>query len=115
MKLAVQSQTGPVTDATLARYAMVRPVLTALLHSLKRSRIERLGGVDKVTLQDLARENRQRSGDSGICFEYAVHDALLNKPRLPHPPLIQVPQKFCPTKEEADRILFPLPQGQPRK
>ena len=36
MKLAIQRQVGAVTDATLARYAMIRPVLTALLHSLKR-------------------------------------------------------------------------------
>jgi hypothetical protein len=111
MKLAVQRQTGPVTDPTLARYAMVRPVLTALLHSLKRARIERLGGVDKVTLEDLAREYRQGSGDSGICFEYAVHDALLTKHPHVHSRVSEVLEKFCRIKEGAESILFGVEKG----
>jgi hypothetical protein len=115
MKLAVQSQTGSVTDATLARYAMVRPVLSALLHSLKRSRIGRLGGVDKVTLQDLAREYRQGSGDSGICFEYAVHDALLNKNGHVHARVSEVLEKFCRIKDGADSILFGVEKGETLK
>jgi hypothetical protein len=95
--------TSSVTDPTLARYAMVRPVLTALLHSLKRARIERLGGADKVTLEDLAREYRQGSGDSGICFEYAVHDALLTKHPHVHSRVSEALEKFCRIKRARSR------------
>jgi len=51
---------------------MVIPILKASLSSLARDRIDRLGGVEKITLHDLAREVLQGSGDTGICFEYAV-------------------------------------------
>jgi hypothetical protein len=115
VKLAVETQVGPITDPTLARYAMVRPVLMAVLHSLKRSRIERLGGVEKVTLEDLAREYRAGSGDSGICFEYAVHDALLNKNPHVHSRVSEVLEDFCGIKDGAESILFGVEKGETLK
>jgi hypothetical protein len=94
---------------------MVRPILTATLHSLKRARLERLGGADKVTLEDLAREYREGSGDSGICFEYAVHDGLLNKSEYVYPRVSEVLERFCGIKDGAESILFGLEKGETLK
>jgi hypothetical protein len=38
--------------------------------------VQEVGGYDKVTLKMLARMYRPGDGDCGLCFEYAVHDAL---------------------------------------
>jgi hypothetical protein len=111
VKLSVQSQAASVTDTTRAKFAMVRPVLTATLHSLKRSRIERLGGIEKVTLEDLAREYREGSGDCGICFEYAVHEGLLAQSKYVYPRVSEVLETFCGLKEGAESILFGLEKG----
>lgn len=75
-------QLSDVEDPVRAKLAMVVPVLKATLHSLARDRIQRLGGLDRVTLCDLAREFREGHGDAGICFEYAVHDAIATQNRL---------------------------------
>ena len=86
MKLAVEIQAGPVEDETRARVAMVRPILRATLFALSMERIERLGGYAAITLQDLAREWREGDGDCGICFEYAIHDAIEGRAPNPVPP-----------------------------
>src|SRR5580704_10520603 len=91
---------------------MVRPILTATLHSLKRARTERLGGIEKVTLEDLAREYREGSGDSGICFEYAVHDGLRTRNEHVYPRVSEVLETFCGIKNGAESILFGLEKGE---
>lgn len=54
MKVSVETQVGDITDAARARIAMVRPILVAMVHALKRERVERFGGYYKITLADLA-------------------------------------------------------------
>ena len=63
---------------------MVRPVLRATLFALEQEIVDRLGGYGKITLADMARVYREGSGDCGICFEYAIHDAI--RRRDPSPP-----------------------------
>ncbi|WP_146243968.1 hypothetical protein [Curtobacterium sp. MCBD17_013] len=99
-------QTAGVSDPVMAKYAMVAPVLEATLYSLKITRVERLGGYHKVTLEDLAREYREGSGDAGICFEWAVHDAIARRDPLIHPLASQVLEDFCGIGDGADSILF---------
>jgi hypothetical protein len=106
MKVAVETQVGDITDAARARIAMVRPILVATVHALKRDRVERFGGYDKITLADLAREYREGSGDCGICFEYAVHDAISREDARIHPLISNVLEEFCYIKEGAQSILF---------
>jgi hypothetical protein len=115
MKLAVQKQVGGVTDTTRAKFAMVRPILTATLHSLAGDRIAKLGGRDKVTLEDLAREFIEGSGDCGICFEYAVHDGLVKKSAHVHPRVSEVLEEFCGINGGAESILFGLEKGEALK
>lgn len=85
---------------------MVRPILHATLFSLQRERIERLGGYARVTLADLAREYREGSGDCGICFEYAVHDAIRTQDPQIHPLISTVLEDFCGIRNGAESILF---------
>jgi hypothetical protein len=58
-----------------ALVAVVRPILTGILNSLKADVVAQWGR-DNVPLKTLARIRRPGDGDYGICFEYAVHDAL---------------------------------------
>jgi hypothetical protein len=76
MQLRIETQLSPVADEVSALMAIARPVLRGLLYSLPARRIERLGGIQNVTLEDLARERRASDGDCGVCFEYAVHEAV---------------------------------------
>lgn len=85
---------------------MVRPILRATLYALKRERIERLGGYAAITLADLAREYREGAGDCGICFEYAVHDAIRHQDAQIHPLISNVLEDFCGIREGAQSILF---------
>jgi hypothetical protein len=106
MKVSIETQVGEITDAARARIAMVRPILVATLYALQHERILRLGGYAKVTLADLAREYREGSGDCGICFEYAVHDAIRRQDPQIHPLISTVLEDFCGIRQGAASILF---------
>ena len=73
MRILKSIQLEQPEDPVRSKFAMVAPVIDATLFSLNRVRISRLGGSEQITLNDLTREVREGSGDSGICFEYAVH------------------------------------------
>jgi hypothetical protein len=106
MKLQTENQQAPVSDAARSRIALALPVLKGMLFALQKQRVERLGGYEKITLSDLGREYREGSGDCGICFEYAVHDALLAKDPNIYPRLSEVLESFCGIKTGAESILF---------
>jgi hypothetical protein len=106
MKVLNSIQNAPVTDALRAKFAMAAPVLEATLHSLPRARIGRLGGLDKLSLADLAMALKEGDGDAGICFEYAVHDAVARGDKLIAPLASEVLEDFCGIAESASSILF---------
>lgn len=106
MRILNSVQVAAISDPVRSKLAMVLPVLEASLHSLKQERIERLGGLSKITLWDLAREFREGAGDAGICFEYAVHDAIARRSELIYPYACEVLEAFCNLPGEADSILF---------
>lgn len=74
-----ERQLNPVADEVSALTAVVRPILQGVLFALKRDVVREVGGHDKVKLMLLPRLYRQGDGDCGICFEYAVHDAIENR------------------------------------
>ena len=76
MRIRQERQLNPVADEVLALTAVVRPILTGVLYALKQDVVARLGGYDAITLDMLARVYRGGDGDCGICFEYAVHEAM---------------------------------------
>lgn len=79
MQLRLEFQEKPVADEVSAITAIVRPILTGILCALKTDVAQNAGGYDNLKLFMLARLRRPGDGDIGICFEYAVHDALINK------------------------------------
>ena len=56
--------------------AVVRPILSGLLHSLKVDVVQEVGTLEDLKLKMLPRLYRAGDGDCGICYEYAVHDAI---------------------------------------
>ncbi len=77
MKLIKEAQQNRVESEVLALTAIVRPILQGTLYSLKHEAVQDVGGYENILLRQLPRIYRQGSGDCGICFEYAVHDAIL--------------------------------------
>jgi len=76
MQIRSEVQLNPVADEVSAITAVVRPILTGILYSLKADVVAEAGGVTGVRLKMLPRLRRPGDGDTGICFEYAVHDAV---------------------------------------
>ena len=106
MKIIGAKQIGQTEDPVRAKIAKIIPVLKATLHSLAQIRIERLGGLEKITLRDLARESREGHGDAGICFEYAIHDAIAKASPLIHQLASEVLEDLCKIKGGAESLLF---------
>ena len=90
---------------------MARPILRSTLFALAIERVERLGGHAKVTLHDLAREYREGDGDCGICFEYAIHEAIERKDALLMPRVAEVLGEFCKIVGAPRSILFGAEKG----
>lgn len=76
MEIRSEEQLNSIADEVSAITAVVRPILTGVLYSLKRDVVAEAGGTDGVKLKMLPRLRRPGDGDTGICFEYAVHDAV---------------------------------------
>jgi hypothetical protein len=76
LQLRLEFQENPVVDEVSAVTAIVRPILAGTLYSLKHEVVAEAGGHDSVKLFMLPRLRRPGDGDIGICFEYAVHDAI---------------------------------------
>lgn len=79
MDLRAQVQRNPVSDEVTALVAVVRPILIGLLWGLKEDVVREVGSRSDIKLKMLPRLRRPGDGDLGICFEYAVHDAIWNR------------------------------------
>jgi hypothetical protein len=79
LQLRLQLQRNPVADEVSALTAVVRPILEGLLYALKQDVVEEAGGYQGALLRMLPRLYRPGDRDCGICFEYAVHDALIRE------------------------------------
>lgn len=76
MQLRFQFQQNPVADEVSAITAVIRPILEGVLYALKTDVVAEIGGYENIKLKMLPRLYRPGDRDCGICFEYAVHDAL---------------------------------------
>lgn len=76
LQLRTEAQKSAVADEVSALTAMVRPILEATLYALSQELVAEVGGHSKVSLKVLSRLYKPGDGDCGICFEWAVHDAL---------------------------------------
>lgn len=79
ISIRMESQLNAVGDEVSALLAVVRPILQGLLFALKKEVVAEVGGYEDVKLLMLPRLYRPGDGDIGICFEYAVHDAVKRK------------------------------------
>ena len=82
LQLRLQYQQNPVADEVSALTAVVRPILEGLLNGLKADVVNEAGGYQGARLKMLPRLYRPGDGDCGICFEYAVHDALVRQDQM---------------------------------
>jgi hypothetical protein len=76
MQIRQERQLNAVADEVLALTAVVRPILKGVLYALKDDVVRQAGGRENITLTLLSRLYRAGDGDCGICFEYAVHEAM---------------------------------------
>ena len=107
VSIRVESQQNPVGDEVSAITAVVRPILEGLLYALKMEVVAEIGGHDKVKLLLLPRLYRPGDGDIGICFEYAVHDAVRRADPAVVERLSDGMKKFCKMKGvQTESILF---------
>jgi hypothetical protein len=106
VRFLASQQCAPISDSLSAKIAMVVAVFEATLCSLKRDRIERLGGIQTITLYDLSREFREGAGDVGICFEYAVHEAIRRNDPFIVPLASEVLEDHCHLKGGVQSLLF---------
>jgi hypothetical protein len=104
ISLAIQDE--EVGEAVRARYTMTASILRAMLYATKREMIAALGGPEKITLEQLARIYQEGSGDFGICFEYAIHDAVRARHASIYPKIADVLSRFCKIKGDPESILF---------
>lgn len=74
-----ETQLNSVEDEVSALNAVIRPILQGTLYALKQEVLKDYGGIEKILLRQLARAYKVGDGDIGICFEYAVHDSIINK------------------------------------
>jgi hypothetical protein len=102
MQLRLERQRSPVADEVSAITAVVRPILIGTLYALQQARVERFGDYPDIRITDLSREYRAGDGDCGICFEYAVHDAVRRNDPLVLERVDEVLTSFC--RIEGDRL-----------
>lgn len=77
MEIREEHQQNPVADEVSALVAVTRPIVNAVLQSIKTEMIEAIDEQREVLpLKLLGRLRKESDGDAGVAFEYAVHDAV---------------------------------------
>ncbi|MFJ3127995.1 hypothetical protein ACIPJO_34475 [Streptomyces sp. NPDC086993] len=78
MQIRVEKQNNPVADEVSALVAVTRPIIAGIYHSIGQDTLSAIGKREDIKLKLLGRIRSQGDGDTGIAFEYAVHDAVVN-------------------------------------
>lgn len=101
-------QNNPVNSEVEALFAVTIPIIRGILYSLNRDIVSTVNGYDNISLFLLSRLYREGDGDCGICFEYAVHDAIVNNNPLILDRIDTALTKYCKIKHSSDptSILF---------
>jgi hypothetical protein len=107
ISVRVETQLNQIGDEVSAIIAVIGPILYGLLHALKREVVAEVGGVNEVKLFMLPRLYRPGDGDCGICFEYAVHDAIRRGDSLILEKVNDSMRRYCRVPgHETSSILF---------
>lgn len=78
MQIRVEKQNNPVADEVSALVAVTRPIIAGIYHSIGQDVLSAIGRREDIQLKLLGKIRSQGDGDTGIAFEYAVHDAVVN-------------------------------------
>lgn len=107
LQLRLEFQRNPVADEVSAITAVVRPILQGILYALKADVVAEVGGYQNVKVKMLPRLHRPGDGDCGLCFEYAIHDAMNRREPTVQERLLDAMSNHCrvPGGESAS-ILF---------
>lgn len=101
------TQTNEVNSEYEALFSVIHPILTGLALSLKQSVVNEIGGYENMSLGLFTRLYEPGDGDCGICFEYAVHEAIVNKNPDVLNRIDSALSKFCKIKGDTpSSILF---------
>ena len=77
MEIRDEVQANPVADEVAALVAVTRPILNGVLVSIGTEYLDAWNGDrTRVPLKLLGKLRAEGDGDTGIAFEYAVHDAV---------------------------------------
>ena len=107
LQLRIESQRSEVADEVSALTAVVRPILEGTLFALKGDIVAKVGVHHAVTLDMLARLYRPGDGDCGLCFEWAVHDAMNRRDPLVLDRVADAMARYCKVPGSAPAsILF---------
>lgn len=80
VEIREEIQANPVADEVAALVAVTRPILNGVLVSIGAEYLDAWAGDrTQVPLKLLGRLRKEGDGDTGIAFEYAVHDAVRGK------------------------------------
>jgi hypothetical protein len=74
MEIREERQQSPVADEVTALIAVTRPIVNGVLQSIRGEMIT--GEREELPLRLLGRLRKEGDGDTGVAFEYAVHDAI---------------------------------------
>ena len=106
LQLRLEWQRNRVADEVSALTAVARPILEGVLYALKQDVVSELGGYENIKLKMLPRLYRPGDGDCGICFEYAVHDAIRRGDSLVLERVLDAMTQCRVTGKDAHSILF---------
>lgn len=103
----LEIQKSLIGDQVRARYAMIIPILRGMLYSISQRTINEIrDGYNGITLEMFCKVYNEGDGDYGICFEYAVHEAIQYRNNLIYPKIQYVIGDLCGLNNDVESILF---------
>lgn len=78
MRIRAEKQNNPVSDEVSALIAVTRPIIAGVYHLIGQDVLSAIGPRGEIRLKLLGKIRSKGDGDTGIAFEYAVHDAVAN-------------------------------------
>ena len=107
IELSKCKQVNEVHSEYEALFSVIYPILLGLTYTLKNDIVEQVGGYNNISLELFTRLYKPGDGDCGICFEYAVHNAITNKDSDVLNRIDSALSKFCKIKgDDPTSILF---------
>jgi hypothetical protein len=77
MEIREEHQQNEIADEVSALIAVTRPIVNGVLQSIRQEMITAIGKQrEDLPLKLLGRLRKEGDGDTGVAFEYAVHDAI---------------------------------------